>query len=274
VTDSSANIPSHLVDELGIHVVPLGLIISRHAYLDGIDITPDEVYRRQRVDRSLPTTAAPSAADFLRAYAAAAREASDIVSIHMSRNLSVTQDVAVEASRMLDGVRVHVVESAAVAMGQGFVVLEAARAAQAGASLAEVLARAEEVSSRMHLLFTIGTLEYLHRGGRVGVAATLMAAVLQIKPVLYLADGRVAPIAKPHTRARALRFIVNEMRRRIADRPLHVAVFHADVVDEADALSDTVAASFNCVELYVTALTPVMGAHTGPGVIGTAFYTD
>jgi DegV family protein with EDD domain len=106
------------------------------------------------------------------------------------------------------------------------------------------------------------------------VAAALMAAVLQIKPVLYLADGQVAPIAKPRTKARALRFIVDEMRRRIADRPLHVAVFHADVIEEAEALRDTIARSFNCVELYVTSLTPVMGAHTGPGVIGTAFYAD
>ena len=274
VTDSSANIPARLVNELGIHVVPLGLLIGQHAYLDGVDITPNDVYRRQRADRALPTTAAPSAADFLRAYTAAGREAPDVVSIHMSRSLSVTQEVAVEASRLLDDVRVHVVDSATVAMGQGFVAIEAARAARAGASLGEVLARAEEVSSRMHLLFTIGTLEYLHRGGRVGVAAALMAAVLQIKPVLYLADGHVAPIARPRTKDRALRFIVGEMRRRIADRPLHVAVFHADVIEEAQALGDTIATSFNCVELYVTALTPVMGAHTGPGVIGTAFYAD
>jgi DegV family protein with EDD domain len=274
VTDSSANIPDRLARELGIYVVPLSLAFDQQVFRDGVDITPDEVYRLQRAEGSIPTTSAPSIGDFLRVYAAAGREVTDVVSIHMSRRLSATQDAALDASRLLDGVRVHVVDCQTAAMGQGFVAIEAARAALAGASMEDVLARAEEVASRMHLLATIGTLEYLHRGGRVGVGAALLAAALQIKPVLHLADGHVEPIAKPRTKAKAVRSIVDEMKRRVGSRPLHVAVFHADVAGEAKGLRQTIARRFQCVELYLTALTPVMGAHTGPGVLGAAFYAD
>jgi DegV family protein with EDD domain len=274
VTDSSANIPDHLARELGIHIVPLSLTFDRQVFRDGVDITPAEVYRLQRTEKSIPTTSAPSIGDFLRIYAAAGCESTDVVSIHMSRRLSATHEAALVASGLLDGVRVHVVDCHTAAMGAGFAVIEAARAAQAGASVEVVIARVEEVASRMHLLFTIDTLEYLRRGGRVGVAAVLLATALQIKPVLYLADGHVEPIAKLRTKARAVSFLVDEMERRVGSRPLHVAVFHADVPGEAEKLRQTIAERFQCVELYLTTLTPVMGAHTGPGVLGTAFYAD
>jgi DegV family protein with EDD domain len=274
VTDSAANIPDHLVRELGIHVVPLGLVIDGHASRDGVDTTPDEICRRQRVDKFTATTAAPSIGDFLRAYAAAGQEAADVVSVHLSRRLRATQDAALDASRLVDGVRVHVVDSCSGAMGEGFVAVEAARAALAGASPEAVLVRAEDVASRTDLLFTIPTLEYLHRGGRVGVAAVLLAAALQINPVLSLADGQIEPVARPRTRARAVRLVLKEMDRRVGDRPLHAAVFHADVLGEAEALREAIAERFRCAELYVTSMTPVMGAHTGPGILGAAFYVD
>jgi DegV family protein with EDD domain len=274
VTDSAANIPVHLVRELGIHVVPLGLIIDGHAYRDGVDITSEEIYRRQRVDKFTATTAAPSIGDFLRVYAAAGREAADVVSIHLSHQLSATWDTALDASRLLDGVRAHIVDSNTAAMGEGFVAIEAARAARAGASPEAVIARAQDVALRTDMVFTIPTLKYLHRGGRVGVAAALLATALKINPVLCLAGGHIEPIARPRTRSRAVRVVLAEMERRIGDRPLHAAVFHADVAGEAEAFRQAIAERFRCVELYVTSMTPVMGAHTGPGILGAAFYAD
>lgn len=274
VTDSSATVPQDLVRELDIHVVPLLLAFEDQTFRDGVDVTPGEVYRWLRANKHVPTTSSPSVGDFLRVYAAAAREASGIVSIHLSPRLSATYDAARTASRLVDSVPIRVVDCHTAAMGQGFVALEAARAAAAGADLDKVVAQATQVASKMNLLATIGTLEYLYRGGRIGGAAALLGTVLQIKPVLYLSDGHVDVFAKPRTKRQAIRVMLQRMAELADNRPLHVAILHADVLDEAEDSKRRVADQFNCAELYVTELTPVMGVHTGPGVLGVVFYVE
>jgi DegV family protein with EDD domain len=274
VTDSSATVPADLVQQLGIQVVPILLNLNGRTYRDGIDITPGEVYRRQRASKVLPTTAAPSAGDFLRVYATAARDASGIVSIHLPANLSATYAVASTACQLVDGIPIRLVDSRSVAMGQGFVVLEAARAAAAGADLDGVVARAEEIARQVHVLAALDTLEYLHRGGRIGGAAAFLGTMLKIKPIVYVADGEVAAFAKPRTKSRAVQLVLEEMARRTSNRPLHVAILHADALDEAEEMRQKVEKRFDCVELYITEFTPVMGAHAGSGVLGVAFYAD
>jgi len=274
VTDSTATLPQDLVQELNIRVVPVLLLFGGRALRDGIDVSPGEVYRWLRTGQEIPTTSVPSVGDFLRVYAAAGREAAGVLSIHMSPDLSATFSTAVMASHLVDGVPIHVMNCHTAAIGQGFVALEAARAAVSGAGLEEVIARAEEVAAKVNLLFIIGTLEYLHRGGRIGGAARLLGTMLQIKPVLYLDEGRVEVFANPRTKARAIQLMLRAMTDRVGCRPIHAAIFHADVLDEAEALRQRVAEQFDCLELYVTEFTPVMGAHTGPGVLGVAFYTD
>jgi len=274
VTDSSATVPGDLVKKLDIRVVPILLTVDGQTFRDGVDITSDQVYRWLRTNKHLPTTSTPSVGDFLRVYAAAAQESSAIVSVHLSPKLSAIHQTATTASQLVDGVPIHVVNCHTAAMGQGFVVLEAARAAAAGADLEGVVARAAEVASKMNLLATIGTLEYLYRGGRIGGAATLLGTMLQIKPVLYLGDGHVDVFAKPRTKPRAIRTMLRQMANLADDRPIHAAILHADVPEEAEALRRRVTEQFNCAELYVTPLTPVMGAHTGPGVLGVVFYVE
>ncbi len=272
VTDSSATVPKDLAQELDIRVVPLLLTFKGQTFQDGVDVTPGELYRWLRTNNHIPTTSSPSPGDFVRTYAAAARQASGIVSIHLSPRLSATYSTAVAASQLVDDVPIRVVDCHTAAMGQGFVAIEAARAAAQGADLEQVVARANEVAQKINLLAVIGTLEYLHRGGRIGGAATLLGTVLQIKPVLYLADGHVDVFAKPHTQARAIRTMLRRMAELADGQPLHVAILQADVPDEAEALRQKIAEEFDCVELYVTELTSVMGAHTGPGVLGVVFY--
>ena len=274
VTDSSATLPEDLAQELDIHVVPLLLTFDDQTFRDGVDITPGEVYRWLRANKHIPTTSAPSAGDFLRVYAAAGRKASGIVSIHLPIWLSATYNTAVVASRLVGGVQIRVLNCHTAAMGQGFVVLEAARAAAAGADLDMVVARATKVAPKMNLLVAVGTLEYLYRGGRIGGAAALLGAMLQIKPILYLGDGQVDVFAKPRTKSRAVRIILQRMAELADSRPLHVAILHADVLDEAEDLRQKVADQFNCAELYVTEFTPVMGAHVGPGLLGVVFYVE
>lgn len=274
VTDSSANVPEVLVQQLNIRVVPILLAVNGRTYRDGVEITSGDVYHWQRTSTHLPTTSAPSVGDFLRVYAAAAEEASGIISIHLSPKFSATYNTAMTASQLVDNVPIRLVNCHTAAMGQGFVVLEAARAASAGASLDAVVARAKDIASKMNLLATIDTLEYLHRGGRIGGAAALVGTILQIKPVLYVADGHVDVFAKPRTKSKAVRIMLEQMDERAKGKPVHAAILHADVAEEAEALRQTVAERFDCAELYVTELTPVMGAHTGPGVLGVVFYAE
>ena len=274
VTDSSATVPADLARKLNIRVVPIVLAINGYTFRDGVDISPTEVYRLLRDNKHRPTTSAPSVGDFLQVYAPAAQETSGIVSIHLSPKLSATFNAAVAASQLVDDVPIRVVNCHSAAMGQGFVVLEAARAAAAGADLDKVVARAQEVAAKMNLLATVDTLEYLHRGGRIGGAATLVGTVLQIKPVLHVADGHVEVFAKPRTKPKAVRIMLEQMEERAMSRTVHAAILHADVPEEAEQLRQRIQQQFNCHELHVVELTPVMGAHTGPGVLGVVFYTE
>jgi DegV family protein with EDD domain len=274
VTDSTATIPEPLLRELDIRVVPVVLNFAGRSYRDGIDITPDEFYRQQRANGHLATTSAPSVGDFVRVYAAAAIGASAILSIHVPAHLSATIEAATVASRLIDGVPIRILDAHSTTMALGFVVLEAARTAAAGADLEAVTARAEEIMPKVRFYAMLETLVYLHRGGRIGGAAALLGAMLQIKPVVHLVDGRVEPLAKPRTRGRAVEVMIRQMADAVGDRPVHAAVMQGDALPEARALHDRLASEFDCRELYITEFTPVMGAHAGPGLLGIAYYVD
>jgi DegV family protein with EDD domain len=274
VTDSSAGLPRELVEELNIQVVPVFLVQGGQMFRDGVDITPTEVYRRIRGGEDLFTSAPPSVPEFLGVYQAAARESSAIISIHMSPELSSTHNVALAASKQVEGVPTRVLNCNTAAIGQGFVVLEAARAAAAGATLDEVLSRAADMVATIRFFFTLDTFEYLRRSGRIGGAAALLGSMLQFRPVLYMPHGVVEVFARPRTKRRAVELMLQQMAEQPEGRPMHAAIAHADVPDEAEELRQTVAERFNCVELLVTEFTPVVGAHTGPGLIGIAFYVE
>jgi len=275
VTDSAAALPPELLRQYDIHVVPELLYWNGHTYRDGVDITPEEVYRRLRDGSMPPRTSAPSVGDFVQLYTCLGREASGIVSVHLASYLSATCQAARVASDAVEEVvPVRVVDSGTAAMGQGFAVLAAARAASRGADLEEVAREAERVSRRVRVFAMLDTLEYVQRCGRVSWAAALAASALRIKPILGI-DGRgVNLMAKPRTQKRAVRVMLEKMEDLVGNRPVHVAVMHADVLAEAEALQQEVAARFNCLELFIAEFTPVMGSQTGPGLLGLAFYTE
>jgi len=274
VTDSLANLPRELVKKYQISVIPTLVIFGREVFRDEVDITPGEFYRRLRKAKQLPTTTTPSMGDFLALFWRLSQEAKAILCIHAARELSATVETARKVAEMFEEVPVHVIDSRTAAMAQGFVVLEAARRAYQGGDLPSVLARAEEMIPRVNLIAMLDTLEYLYRGGRIGRAARLLGSVLNFKPILFLKDGVVDALERPRTRARAMQRLLEIMAERVGKRPVHAAVMHADAAQEAERLRRKVAARFHCLELYLTEFTPVMGTHTGPGLVGLNFWAE
>ncbi len=268
VTDSTADIPQELAQELGIVVVPLSVIFGDRAYREGIDIDHDTFYRRLQEGKDLPTTSAPSVGDFLRTYEEVLRETDEVVSIHISSKLSATYNNACQAAAALRerGARIEVVDSLNVSMGMGFIVLAAARAAQAGAGLDQVVAIARRCVERVHILVMLDTLEYLRRGGRIGRARALLGSLLQIKPILRVQEGELHVEARVRTRAQALERMLQLVLA--SPRIQEMGVGYSTDREEAEALLARMQAAVPQARAYLVRIGPVVGTHAGPGVIG------
>ena len=276
VTDTSADLAANVVEEFGIHMIPLKLLFGKQVFHDRVDITPSEFYQRLKASDLLPTTSQPSAGDFVQAYQSALSRGESIVSIHISGALSGTIDSAYQArAQMAAGLPIHIIDSRSTSMGLGFMVLEAARMAARGEPAEPIVERVMALIPRMNVLFAVDTLEFLYRGGRIGGAERLLGSMLSIKPLLHLNEGRIDALEKTRTRPRALARLLQLMEERLAGaKAVHVAVAHAAAEKEALSLRDQVGARFSCLELYVCELSPVLGAHTGPGVVGAGFYGE
>ena len=270
VTDSTADLPAQLVRSRGVTVVPLTLNFEGRSLLDGVDIRPSEFYRKLPNATTHPTTSQPSAGQFAEAYAGLLNEHDSIVSIHISERLSGTYASAVQGAEMVDASRVHVIDSQLVSMSLGLVTLAATELVARGADAKSIAAQVMEMRERVQTYFSVATLEFLRRGGRIGRASALLGSVLQVKPVLCIRDGLVTPLERVRTFDRALNRVVELAREVNQGKGLCVIVGHADA--EADA--ERVARELEpvCETLMIQPLGPVVGAHAGPGVVGVGCY--
>lgn len=278
VTDTTACIPKEQVEKYSIEVVPIELIIDGRVYRDGIDISPSEFYALLRQAKKLPTTSGSLPGPYLEAYREASKRVSSILCITESSRFSGmfnSARIAMEmAKTALNNVAIEVIECATAAAGMGLVALAAARAAASGKSLTEVVEVARGVMQRVSLFATLDTFHYLVKGGRVPKAAALASSLLQIKPVFTVNQGDAHTVALPRSTPSAVKRMLKLMGQRVVKgQPLYVAVMHADALNEAIALRNRISSQFDCAELFITEFTPVMGVHTGPGVIGVAFYS-
>lgn len=275
VTDSAANLPADLINQYRIYVVPVLLYVNGREYRDGVDIQPVDVYRhmREATNGTLPRTASPTVGEFFRVYTLAAQDSEEIVSIHLSANLSAVVQGALTACDLVNA-RVHVVDSHTAAMGCGFAVLEAARLAQTGADAHAVIQRARDVAGKARVVAMLDRLDYLHRGGHVPAIASLAGSALRLCPILTISNDHARVTELPRTRARAVERIKRLLRQNLGNRPAHIAVMHADALSEAEQLYDYIVSNFTCEEAFITEFTPVMGSHTGPGVLGVAYHQD
>jgi DegV family protein with EDD domain len=270
VTDSTADLPFDLTRSRSIVVVPLTLHFEGKSLLDGIEITPGEFYRALPSATTHPTTSQPSAGRFAETYAELLKEHEAVVSIHISEKLSGTYESARQGADLTDPKRVHVIDSQVVSMSLGLVTLAASQLASQGADARSIANQVVSMRDLVQTYFSVATLEFLRRGGRIGRANALLGSVLQVKPVLCIRDGLVTPLERVRTFDRALTRVIELARAVDRGKGVCAIVGHAD----AEAHAERVGRELEPIAetLLIQPLGPVVGAHAGPGVVGVGVY--
>jgi DegV family protein with EDD domain len=269
VTDSTADIPPELAQELRIHVVPLNVHFGEEAFADGVTLTADDFYSRLVASPRLPTTSQPSVGAFVDVYERLLEREDGIVSVHVSSLVSGTYNSATQAlEEMGSGRPIEIVDSMQASLSLGLAAMAAARVARDGAGIAEVRAAAESASRRAQLLGLLETLEYLQKGGRIGKAQAWVGTLLRIKPLLTLRDGVAHPLERVRTHAKGVERLVEIARARA---PLDdLAVIHGNTPDAAEELRGRVSDLLPGRSVVVGRFGPVMGTYLGPGSLGIA----
>ena len=276
VVDSTAQIPAEVVQQYGIHVIPQTLVWGTETFHDDVDITPTEFYNRLRNDPVFPTTSQASVREFQELLTSVVADAEEgVLVMVLSGELSGTLNSARQARALLPEMQIEIVDTRTMAMAMGYVVLAAARAAEKGKSLAECAQLARGMLDKVGVLITVDTLEYLHRGGRIGGASKLLGSALNIKAVLTVKDGVVAEAGKVRTRKKAIRHVVDAVSAAVEGKQnIRLAALHAAAPDDAAVMLKMASERVNPVEKHLAELSPVVGAHVGPGTVGLVWCTD
>ena len=275
VTDSTVNLPTDVIKANNIYVIPQILNWEGKSFLDQIDISTEEFYQRLPNSKDLPKTSQPAPGQFTEHFEKVAEGAESIVAIFVSQALSGTIQSAHLGAEAMGDYPVEIIDSRSVSLGLGLLVTAAARYAAEGHDYKEVAAYVRTLVPRIRVLFVVDTLEYLHKGGRIGGAKRLVGSMLSIKPVLGLEDGQIEPQAQIRTKKKAIQHmldvVLGEMKGK---KNIHAGVIHAAAPEDAAYIAEQVRASINPAELYVNELTPVIGANVGPGVVGMGYYAE
>jgi DegV family protein with EDD domain len=275
VTDSTAFIPKNMMNGHNITIVPLQVIWGEKTYLDGIDIQPDQFYERLSSAKIMPSTSQVTPSAFEAVYKSLLETGHDIFSIHISSKLSGTLDSAIQAKSAFPGAKIELFDSEGTSMILGFQVLALARAIEQGAALQDCKAIAEKARPLTNALFVVKTLEFLHRGGRIGGAAAFLGTALNLKPILSLSEGRIEAIERVRTINKAVDRMLDLLEERTnGHTPIRIAVLHANAMEDAVRLLGQIRERYHVSDLdeaFITGLSPVIGTHTGPGTLGIAY---
>ena len=272
VTDSTANIPKDIMEQYPLWEVPLVLIFGEETLEDRVDIQPSEFYDRLETDPIHPTTSQVTPASFQKIFKQLLDEGYDILAVLVSPKLSGTVESANQVKAEYPDAAIEVFNSESIVMGLGWQALMAARAAKEGASLAECKEVVEKAKPMTGVVFAVETLEYLHRGGRIGGGAKFLGTALNFKPILEIQEGAVESVERVRTRKKSLARVVRLIEERIDGRkPLHLAALNANAEEDARWLLDVGCAHLNPDEKMYTEVSPVIGTHVGPGVVGLAY---
>ncbi len=275
IVDSTAYLPENILEDLSIDSIPLHVIWGDEIFRDGVDISPEEFYKRLPSSKIMPTTSQPSPKEFTELFQKYLSQGYDILSINISSKLSGTVDSANQAKEMLGVKNIQVIDSMFTILGTGFQAVAAARAAKKGASLSECAEIAKKIRSNTHIYFLPSTLEYLKRGGRIGGAAALLGSALDLKPILTVLEGRIAAHEKVRTMKKAIVRMVDIFEEQIGSkRPFYIGISQATAPESAAMLKSEILKRFSetdFVEFLESGLSPVIGSHVGPGTVALSF---
>jgi DegV family protein with EDD domain len=277
VTDSTAYLPQEITMKYNITVAPLILIWGEESLRDGIDIKPQEFYTRLQKAKILPTTSQVPINTMQNVFTDLIERGFDVIGVFISSKLSGTMQSAIQAKEMMGsaGEKVTAIDSKTSAMALGFQALAAARAVEAGASLKDCIALAQKAHEHSGVFFTVDTLEFLHRGGRIGGAQRFFGSALGLKPILGVNDGRIDGVERIRTKRKAHARLVELVAEHVKGKSnIRISGFHANAEGDARAVLTKVQEKTNAMESIFTELSPVIGNHTGPGTVGLAFMTE
>ena len=278
VTDSISALTKELVEQYNIGIVPIRLLVQGKIYRDMVDITPSQAYELFLQDPESFKTSPSSPGHYLEAYREASTQAKDILCITLSSKLSTGYEMACvakeQAKTELPQTSIEVLDSQTVTTAEGFIALASARAAAEGKSLAEVIKVAEEVRAKATFVILLETIRHVYRTGRIPKVAAQIGSLLGVKPILTSSSGLVHFAGAVRNKERGIDRILQMMRDKVGESPVHVAVMHAYTPDEGERLKERVSSGFNCAELWLTEFSPVMGYAVGTGAVGFAFYKD
>ena len=267
VTDSTSDLPREVAEELGITVVPLNVHFDLDTFKDGVDMQADQFYHRLLTSPALPKTSAPSPGFFADCYKKLTRENQEIVSIHISSKLSGTYEAALTGKQdMAANCRIEVIDSKSASMGLGLVAIAAAKAARDGASMDEVIELTRDSINGIHLTAALDTLEFLHKGGRIGKASAWLGSILSIKPIISIAEGEVIPLDRVRTHAKAVARMYQLLEENLPAREL--AVVYSTDAQEADKIVTVVKEISHQQSVYLARFGPVLGTYVGPDSLG------
>jgi fatty acid kinase fatty acid binding subunit len=274
VTDSTTYMPPELVKKHNISIAPQVLIWGDQIYKDGVDMESREFFTRLKTTRVMPTTSQVAVISFQEIFQSLVDQDFDVLALLVSSKLSGTVQSAMQARDLMSSARdkINVVDSQSVAMALGFQALAVARAIEAGASLKDAMALAEKSHEYTGVFFAVDTLEFLHRGGRIGGAQRFIGSALNLKPILAIQEGRVEGIERIRTKSKAqdriLELCIEKVNRR---SPVRLATLHANAAEDAKALLTRAEKALNPIESIFTEVSPTVGTHAGPGTVGLAF---
>ena len=277
ITDSTCDLPQALIDQYGITVIPQVVVWGKEILRDRVDLGPEDFYQRLEKDPVWPTSTQPSPLEFEKVYRSAiSNGATEIVMLTVSSAMSGTFQLASQVGKQMD-VPVHVVDSKGPTMSLGWQVLAAARIRELGGSAARMIEAAGKVRQKLIQIVCLDTLEYLHRGGRIGNATRFIGTLLDIKPLVQInhKTGLVEPCGQARTRKKSIETLLSRFFEQLApDKPKRVAVLHGNALPEAIALAERIKTEFKPLELLINITGPVLGIHTGPRALALCGYTE
>ncbi len=272
VTDSTCDLPEVLLEKYNIHIIPLNVHFGDVTYLDKKELSSNEFYHKLSKSEVHPSTSQPSPYDFVKCYEEIYQQGDTIISIHLSSKLSGTIQSANIAKEMLPDYDIRIVDSELASLAMGSIVLEVAKWIQAEWHVDDILEAFSLLKKRVTPYFLVDTLEYLQKGGRIGKAQALVGSLLDIKPILTIANGEVEPFDKVRNKKKALNKIMDIFKEKIGSHPEGIALMYSGADFQVDEIIETLKEQFNCDDIVVSQFGPVIGVHIGPGAIGISMY--